>query len=83
MTREDAWELLCRWTESPGLRKHALAVEAAMRYYARRFGEDEELWGMAGLLHDLDYERYPDPSDGLRLSYAPQEHPRGQGGKRA
>ncbi len=63
MTRDDAWELLCRWTKSPGLRKHALAVEAAMRYYARKFGEDEELWGMAGLLHDLDYERYPDPSD--------------------
>jgi len=63
MTREEAWELLCSWTKSPGLRKHALAVEAAMRYYARKFGEDEELWGITGLLHDMDYERYPNPPD--------------------
>jgi putative nucleotidyltransferase with HDIG domain len=58
-TREQAWDLLCQYTEKEGLRKHALAVEASMRYYARRFGEDEELWGLTGLLHDFDYERWP------------------------
>src|SRR3954463_5803290 len=64
MTREQAWELFCEWTESPSLRKHVLAVEAAMRAYAPRFGGDPELWGMVGLLHDLDYERYPDLETG-------------------
>ena len=58
-TREEAWQLLTEWTKNPNLLKHALAVEAAMRAYARRFGGDEELWGLAGLLHDMDYERYP------------------------
>lgn len=57
--REEAWALVCEWTPTLNLRRHMLAVEAAMRSYARRFGGDEELWGMVGLLHDLDYERYP------------------------
>jgi putative nucleotidyltransferase with HDIG domain len=57
--RERAWALFCAWTESESLRKHVLAVEAAMRAYARRFGEDEEAWAVVGILHDLDYERYP------------------------
>jgi putative nucleotidyltransferase with HDIG domain len=64
ISREESWNLLCEWTESDSLRRHMLAVEAAMRAYARRFGEDEELWGTTGLLHDLDYERYPSLDDG-------------------
>ena len=63
-SRDDAWELFCEWTESESLRKHALGVEAAMRAYARRFGEDEETYAIAGLVHDLDYERYPDLETG-------------------
>jgi putative nucleotidyltransferase with HDIG domain len=59
LTRESAWSLLCEWTQSDALRKHALAVEAAVRYYARKFGENEEEWGAVALLHDFDYERYP------------------------
>jgi putative nucleotidyltransferase with HDIG domain len=63
-TRDEAWELVCEWTESDSLRKHMLAVEAAVRAYARRLGEDEETWGVAALVHDLDYERYPDLETG-------------------
>ena len=59
-TREDALRLLEEWVENPALRGHMKAVEAAVRWYARSFGEDEELWGLAGLLHDLDWEKYPD-----------------------
>lgn len=62
-TREDAWVLLCEYTQSESLRKHALAVETVMRAYARKHGEDEEKWGLAGLLHDFDYERYPTAPD--------------------
>ena len=61
LSHETAWALLCEWTQSESLRKHALAVEAAVRGYARRFGEDEEGWGVVALLHDFDYERYPTP----------------------
>ena len=59
MTRNDAWSLLTEFTLSESLRKHALSVEACLRAYAQKFGEDEELWGMVGLIHDFDYEKYP------------------------
>jgi putative nucleotidyltransferase with HDIG domain len=60
MKREDAYSLLTEYTKKDNLIKHALAVEAAMREYARKFGEDENIWGAVGLLHDFDYEKYPD-----------------------
>ena len=62
-TREDAWDLLCEYTRGDSLRKHALAVEAVMKSYARKLGQDEETWGITGMLHDFDYEMYPDPPD--------------------
>ena len=71
MNRTEAYELLTEWTKSEGLVNHALTVEAAMRAYARRFGEDEERWGLTGLLHDFDYERHPTldqhPSEGAKV----------------
>jgi putative nucleotidyltransferase with HDIG domain len=67
-TRNDAWTLLCEYTANENLRKHALAVEACVRAYARKGSNDEELWGLAALLHDFDYERWPNqehhPSEG-------------------
>jgi putative nucleotidyltransferase with HDIG domain len=76
LNRNDAWNLLCEYTQNENLRKHALAVEACARAYARRSGADEELWGVAALLHDFDYERWPNqehhateghPSAGARI----------------
>jgi putative nucleotidyltransferase with HDIG domain len=61
-TRNQAWELVNEYTKNQNLVRHMLAVEAAMRAYARKFGEDEELWAIVGLIHDFDYERYPDLS---------------------
>jgi putative nucleotidyltransferase with HDIG domain len=69
-TRDNAWNLLCEYTQSESLRKHALAVEACTRAYARRFGADENLWSLAGLLHDFDYERWPNAAH-----HPTQEHP--------
>jgi len=63
MNREQAWELLNEYTQKDSLIKHALAVEAAMRSYAKKFNEDEDAWGIVGLLHDFDYEKYPTAQD--------------------
>jgi putative nucleotidyltransferase with HDIG domain len=63
MTREQAWELLCEYTKSDSLRRHALAVEACVTAYARRFGEDERKWSETALLHDFDYEMHPNAPD--------------------
>jgi putative nucleotidyltransferase with HDIG domain len=63
MNRDDAWALLTEYTKSDSLRKHAMAVEAAVRGYARRFGENEDDWGITALLHDFDYERWPTLGD--------------------
>ena len=70
VSRDEAWDLLCEYTQSESLRKHALAVEACMRAYARKKGADEELWGVAGLLHDFDYERWPNAEH-----HPTKEHP--------
>jgi putative nucleotidyltransferase with HDIG domain len=64
VSRQEAWNLLAEWVSSDSLRRHVLAVEGGMRAYAPRFGGDVELWGATGLLHDLDYERYPSLEDG-------------------
>jgi putative nucleotidyltransferase with HDIG domain len=75
-TRDDAWKLLCEYTASESLRKHMLAVETCVRAYAKKNGADEELWGLAALLHDFDYERWPNqehaadqghPAEGARI----------------
>jgi len=63
MDRQAAWDLLCEFTKNENLRKHALAVEACMRTYARKVGEDEEKWAAVGLIHDFDYEIYPNAPD--------------------
>lgn len=76
-SREEAWALVSEWTPNPNLRKHMLAVEAAMRSYARRFGESEDLWGLVGLLHDFDYERFPSQDAGHPVKGV--EHLRGLG----
>jgi putative nucleotidyltransferase with HDIG domain len=63
LNHDTAWALLTEYTQSDSLRKHALAVEASVRGYARRFGEDEDVWSFVGLIHDFDYERWPDPQN--------------------
>lgn len=68
--RDDAWKLLCEYTQGESLRKHALAVEACVRAYARKSGADEELWGVTALLHDFDYERWPNANH-----HPTEEHP--------
>ncbi len=71
MDRQAAWDLLCEYTKGEGLRKHGLAVEGVMRHFARAHGEDEETWGIVGLLHDFDYEQHPSeelhPSEGAKI----------------
>ena len=78
-SREQAYELLARYNQNDGLIKHALAVEGVMRHMARKYGEDEEKWGVVGLVHDLDYEKYPDQhcqktEEILRANNWPEEY---------
>ena len=78
-TREEAWQLLKQYNHSDRLLKHAMAVEGVMRYFARKREEDEEKWGVVGLIHDLDYEKYPDQhcqktAEILRESNWPEEY---------
>jgi putative nucleotidyltransferase with HDIG domain len=68
--RNDAWTLLCEYTQSDSLRKHALALEACVRAYAKKLGEDEQVWALTGLLHDFDYERWPNAAH-----HPTEEHP--------
>jgi putative nucleotidyltransferase with HDIG domain len=68
-TRDDARRLLGEWVKNPGLARHCLAVEAAMRAYAPKYGGDPEIWGIAGLLHDFDYERYPVPDAAAKTGH--------------
>ncbi|PYU15339.1 MAG: HAD family hydrolase [Acidobacteria bacterium] len=70
LNRDDAWTLLCEYTQNENLLKHALAVEACVRAYARKLGGDEQLWGLTALLHDFDYERWPNEAH-----HPTQEHP--------
>ena len=71
MNRDDAWETVTEFVKEPGLRRHMLSVESAMRWYARQLGDDEEAWGLAGLLHDFDWEAHPTleshPKDGAPI----------------
>lgn len=67
-TRDDAYQLMANHVKNVNLRKHMLSVEVAMRFYARKYGEDEEIWAMAGLLHDCDYEEYPDLREHTRVA---------------
>ncbi len=88
-TRDEAWKLLCEYTQSESLRKHMLAVEACVSAYARKNGADENLWGITALLHDFDYERWPNadhaadkehPAEGAKILRQPRllrgNHPR-------
>jgi len=77
MNRQAAWELLTEYTQSESLIKHALAVEAALRAYAAKFGEDPETWGIVGLIHDFDYERYPSAEAGHPFKGAEELRARG------
>ena len=73
MNRENAWALLTEYTKSDSLLKHAMSVEAAVRGYARKFGEDEERWGITGLIHDFDYERFPNAAHSPTAEHPAEE----------